>query len=127
MNLRRHDSALSLTSNASKGPFSQTHHRELKEKLSEIETFRDILCRQVDKLQTYFDACSDLPKFKDEELNGPTLNNSHYQHPSKNCFFSRVFCLCCLSVPVAKPLFYLTRIKQFSKTLKVGLVPTLTQ
>ena len=24
----------------------------------EMETFRDILCRQVDTLQTYFDSCA---------------------------------------------------------------------
>ena len=32
--------------------------RGLKEKLAEMETFRDILCHQVDTLQNYFDACS---------------------------------------------------------------------
>ena len=32
--------------------------RGLREKLAEMETFRDILCRQVDTLQNYFDACS---------------------------------------------------------------------
>lgn len=30
----------------------------MKEKLAEMETFRDILCRQVDTLQSYFDACA---------------------------------------------------------------------
>lgn len=30
----------------------------LKEKLAEMETFKDILCRQVETLQTYFDACA---------------------------------------------------------------------
>lgn len=30
----------------------------LKEKLAEMETFRDILCRQVDTLQRYFDNCA---------------------------------------------------------------------
>ncbi len=34
--------------------------RGLKEKLAEMETFRDILCRQVDTLQSYFDACSSV-------------------------------------------------------------------
>lgn len=61
VNLRRHDSALSLTSNASKVG-GQSHHREMKEKLAEIETFRDILCRQIDKLQSYFDASADLAR-----------------------------------------------------------------
>lgn len=30
----------------------------LKEKLAEMETFKDILCRQVETLQAYFDACA---------------------------------------------------------------------
>ena len=34
--------------------------RGLKEKLAEMETFRDILCRQVDTLQSYFDACASV-------------------------------------------------------------------
>ena len=75
VNLRRHDSALSLTSNASKGTFGHGHHREVKEKLSEIETFRDILCRQVDKLQTYFDAAG-------SDQNKSDISNGSF------CFFS---------------------------------------
>uniref|UniRef100_A0A8C8IAV7 START domain-containing protein n=1 Tax=Oncorhynchus tshawytscha TaxID=74940 RepID=A0A8C8IAV7_ONCTS len=37
----------------------------LREKLAEMETFRDILCRQVDTLQKYFDGCADAVS-KDE-------------------------------------------------------------
>ncbi|KAB0374587.1 hypothetical protein FD755_013079, partial [Muntiacus reevesi] len=37
----------------------------LREKLAEMETFRDILCRQVDTLQKFFDACADAVS-KDE-------------------------------------------------------------
>lgn len=37
----------------------------MREKLAEMETFRDILCRQVDTLQKYFDACADAVS-KDE-------------------------------------------------------------
>ena len=37
-------------------PLSQ--ERIKKEKLAEMETFRDILCRQVDTLQSYFDSCA---------------------------------------------------------------------
>lgn len=37
----------------------------LREKLAEMETFRDILCRQVDTLQRYFDNCADTVS-KDE-------------------------------------------------------------
>lgn len=31
----------------------------LKEKLAEMETFRDILCHQIETLQGYFDACAE--------------------------------------------------------------------
>lgn len=43
---------------------AQKGHR-LREKLAEMETFRDILCRQVDTLQKYFDSCADAVS-KDE-------------------------------------------------------------
>nr|CAD7444555.1 unnamed protein product [Timema bartmani] len=36
-----------------------TWTRGLKEKLAEMETFRDILCHQIETLQSYFDACSE--------------------------------------------------------------------
>ncbi|KAG9353702.1 hypothetical protein JZ751_011824 [Albula glossodonta] len=61
--LRRHGSMLSLTSAASgysatsTSSFKKGH--SLREKLAEMETFRDILCRQVDTLQKYFDSCAD--------------------------------------------------------------------
>ncbi|XP_064825964.1 ceramide transfer protein-like isoform X4 [Oncorhynchus masou masou] len=61
--LRRHGSMLSLTSAASgfsatsTSSFKKGH--SLREKLAEMETFRDILCRQVDTLQRYFDGCAD--------------------------------------------------------------------
>ncbi|KAI4820556.1 hypothetical protein KUCAC02_028530 [Chaenocephalus aceratus] len=62
--LRRHGSMLSLTSAASALSATSTSsfkkgHR-LREKLAEMETFRDILCRQVDTLQKYFDSCADV-------------------------------------------------------------------
>ncbi len=59
--LRRHGSAHSLSSNTySNGSrFGGGKGRGLAEKLAEIETFRDILCRQIDTLQTYFDNCAD--------------------------------------------------------------------
>ncbi|XP_035170121.1 ceramide transfer protein-like, partial [Oxyura jamaicensis] len=61
--LRRHGSMVSLVSGASgysatsTSSFKKGH--SLHEKLAEMETFRDILCRQVDTLQKYFDACAD--------------------------------------------------------------------
>lgn len=76
--LHRHGSALSISSNTHSvnslrasgggmqggvvspsltGPGGQTPKgRGLAEKLAELETFRDILCRQVDALQGYFDV-----------------------------------------------------------------------
>ncbi|EFX89333.1 hypothetical protein DAPPUDRAFT_40354 [Daphnia pulex] len=68
--LRRHGSAVSLTSNnfstASASSFRKG--RGLREKLSEMETYRDILIRQVDTLQGFFDACADVVKLSDEIL-----------------------------------------------------------
>nr|XP_046230514.1 ceramide transfer protein-like isoform X3 [Scatophagus argus] len=64
--LRRHGSMLSLTSATSgysatsTSSFKKGH--SLREKLAEMETFRDILCRQVDTLQKYFDGCADVSK-----------------------------------------------------------------
>ncbi|KAG2466481.1 C43BP protein, partial [Polypterus senegalus] len=45
--------------------FALQKGHSLREKLAEMETFRDILCRQVDTLQKYFDACADAVS-KDE-------------------------------------------------------------
>ncbi|XP_044030441.1 ceramide transfer protein-like isoform X8 [Siniperca chuatsi] len=67
--LRRHGSMLSLASATSgysatsTSSFKKGH--SLREKLAEMETFRDILCRQVDTLQKYFDGCADAVS-KDE-------------------------------------------------------------
>ncbi|XP_075397296.1 ceramide transfer protein isoform X2 [Tenrec ecaudatus] len=67
--LRRHGSMVSLVSGASgysatsTSSFKKGH--SLREKLAEMETFRDILCRQVDTLQKFFDACADAVS-KDE-------------------------------------------------------------
>ncbi|CAH1796344.1 unnamed protein product [Owenia fusiformis] len=59
--LRRHGSMLSLTSAASLSTTSTSSFkrgRGLNEKLMEMETFKDILSRQVDTLQNYFDSCA---------------------------------------------------------------------
>uniref|UniRef100_T1IZW2 Ceramide transfer protein n=1 Tax=Strigamia maritima TaxID=126957 RepID=T1IZW2_STRMM len=60
-NLRRHGSAISLASASLSGTSSSSFKkgRGLREKLAEMETFRDILCRQTDTLQSYFDACAE--------------------------------------------------------------------
>ncbi|ESO88102.1 hypothetical protein LOTGIDRAFT_234681 [Lottia gigantea] len=60
-NLRRHGSMLSLASGTSLSTASASSFkrgRGLREKLHEMETFRDILCRQIDTLQSYFDSCA---------------------------------------------------------------------
>uniref|UniRef100_A0A8C7NM05 Ceramide transfer protein n=1 Tax=Oncorhynchus mykiss TaxID=8022 RepID=A0A8C7NM05_ONCMY len=66
--LRRHGSMVSLTSATSGFSTTSTSSfkgHSLREKLAEMETFRDILCRQVDTLQKYFDGCADAVS-KDE-------------------------------------------------------------
>uniref|UniRef100_A0A8C7WFN7 Ceramide transfer protein n=1 Tax=Oncorhynchus mykiss TaxID=8022 RepID=A0A8C7WFN7_ONCMY len=90
--LRRHGSMLSLTSAASgfsatsTSSFKKGH--SLREKLAEMETFRDILCRQVDTLQKYFDGCADgvsKDEFqRDKGTNGfdkKRLLNNHFKVP----------------------------------------------
>ncbi|XP_065059472.1 ceramide transfer protein-like [Rhopilema esculentum] len=63
-------SVLSLTSLPSLQSSSSFKRGDgLKEKLLEMETFRDILCRQIDTLQSYFDSCADKnPRFETQGL-----------------------------------------------------------
>ena len=73
MSLQRHDSTVSLASAPSTA--STTSYRKinvLKSKLAELETFRDILDKQMDSLQQYFDACADKrsPLGFEHEING---------------------------------------------------------
>lgn len=60
--LKRHGSSISLQSNnfstASGNSFYRSS-RNIKEKLAELGTFKDILCRQIDMLQKYFDHCKE--------------------------------------------------------------------
>lgn len=74
--LRRHGSALSLQSggaSTASGGSAARGMRQLLEKLAELGTFREILCRQTDNLQRYFDALA-------EETEGatPTLREFLY-------------------------------------------------
>ncbi|KAK9891232.1 hypothetical protein WA026_013546 [Henosepilachna vigintioctopunctata] len=60
--LKRHGSSVSLQSNnysTASGNSFQRSSRNLKEKLAELGTFKDILCRQIDTLQKFFDGCVD--------------------------------------------------------------------
>ncbi|XP_069606353.1 ceramide transfer protein isoform X2 [Ranitomeya imitator] len=92
--LRRHGSMVSLVSGASgysatsTSSFKKGH--SLREKLAEMETFRDILCRQVDTLQKYFDACADAvckdelerDKVEDDEEDFLQNHTGEYIHNS---------------------------------------------
>ena len=40
--------------------FTFIQRADFQEKLGEIETFRNVLCRQLDTLQTYFDMQGDV-------------------------------------------------------------------
>ncbi|ETE58949.1 Collagen type IV alpha-3-binding protein, partial [Ophiophagus hannah] len=75
----------------------------LREKLAEMETFRDILCRQVDTLQKYFDACADAVSkdelqrdkvVEDDEDDFPTTRSDgeflHNTNGSKEKWFPHV-------------------------------------
>ncbi|XP_072038736.1 ceramide transfer protein-like [Amphiura filiformis] len=71
--LQRQGSMLSLhssTSLASTSSFKKG--RGLKEKLAEMETFHDILCRQVDTLQSYFDSCAESAPSSETEGDSQT-------------------------------------------------------
>ncbi|XP_065516591.1 ceramide transfer protein-like isoform X5 [Lathamus discolor] len=105
--LRRHGSMVSLVSGASgysatsTSSFKKGH--SLREKLAEMETFRDILCRQVDTLQKYFDTCADAVSkdelqrdkvVEDDEDDFPTMQSDvdflHNSNSSKEKLFPHV-------------------------------------
>uniref|UniRef100_A0A663N7X4 Ceramide transfer protein n=1 Tax=Athene cunicularia TaxID=194338 RepID=A0A663N7X4_ATHCN len=80
-----------------------TKGHSLREKLAEMETFRDILCRQVDTLQKYFDACADAVSkdelqrdkvVEDDEDDFPTVRPDgdflHNSNSSKEKLFPHV-------------------------------------
>ncbi|GAB6018962.1 hypothetical protein CHUAL_000603 [Chamberlinius hualienensis] len=71
--LRRHGSAISIASAtlSSTSTSSFKKGRGLREKLAEMETFKDILCRQVDTLQSYFDACAESVAAMDRQIIEP--------------------------------------------------------
>ncbi|RWS13073.1 collagen type IV alpha-3-binding protein-like protein [Dinothrombium tinctorium] len=80
INLRRHGSALSL------GSISVTSikkGRGLRESITEIETFRDILCRQIDTLQFYFDTYIEIAN-KARKTNGEIENENAVEIELKN-------------------------------------------
>ncbi|XP_041436444.1 ceramide transfer protein isoform X5 [Xenopus laevis] len=95
--LRRHGSMVSLVSGASgysatsTSSFKKGH--SLREKLAEMETFRDILCRQVDTLQKYFDVCADAVS-KDELERDKVVEDDEddflHNHPNGDCIHKSI-------------------------------------
>ncbi|XP_072520978.1 ceramide transfer protein isoform X3 [Salminus brasiliensis] len=83
--LRHHGSMLSLTSAASGLSTTSTSSfkkgNSLREKLAEMETFRDILCRQVDTLQKYFDNCAS-GDYRDEYHRDKVVEDDEDDFPS---------------------------------------------
>ncbi|KXJ11899.1 collagen type IV alpha-3-binding protein [Exaiptasia diaphana] len=74
--LRKGGSMLSLSSVTSLGKSSTSSFKKtkgLREKLLELETFKDIIGRQIDTLQSYFDACAEV-------TNGLQLNSIDLNH-----------------------------------------------
>ncbi|KRT83968.1 Pleckstrin homology domain containing protein [Oryctes borbonicus] len=69
--LKRHGSSVSLQSTtystASSSSFKRTG-RNLREKLAELETFKDILCGQIDTLQQFFDICAENSNLNDNDM-----------------------------------------------------------
>ena len=58
VSLKRHGSSVSLGSGSVSSTTSFRKSHVLKAKLSELETYKDILDKQVDTLQVYFDNCA---------------------------------------------------------------------
>lgn len=54
-------------STASSSSFKRTG-RNLREKLAELETFKDILCGQIDTLQHFFDICAENANINDNDI-----------------------------------------------------------
>ena len=81
--LKRHGSALSLTSNTQSSNSSKVKTQGLTEKLSECETFKDILCQQIDTLQSYFDVCADIANISSSDQSY-RVNTVHPASPSKD-------------------------------------------
>lgn len=85
--LKRHGSTVSLISNTqsttSGGSFSKRGTRNLKEKIAELETFKDILTQQIDTLQKYFDNCADIAKqtslINDNLINDASLKSIDFK------------------------------------------------
>lgn len=74
--IQRQGSVLSLSalSQGSIGSLKLQVTHDLHSKLSELETYREILCRQVDLLQAYFETCAEGSASGHHHLS-PEMNN----------------------------------------------------
>ncbi|XP_065577020.1 ceramide transfer protein-like isoform X3 [Artemia franciscana] len=57
--LKRHGSSVSIVSASVNSVSHSQSTKIVKEKMDEMETFRDLLVKQVDSLQKFFDTCKD--------------------------------------------------------------------
>lgn len=62
-----------MTPSTTSGSSLKRANRSLREKVHEIETFKDILFGQIDTLQRYFDACAELSQQTDGMNNATTI------------------------------------------------------
>ncbi|CAH8428746.1 unnamed protein product [Schistosoma turkestanicum] len=88
-----HGSLLSLNSTYSPSIHSTTssfkrHHYGLKEKLTEMETFKEILCKQVDSLQAYFDTCHTIVQHGEHDNLEKWLNTTTTDTTNSNIMSS---------------------------------------
>ena len=68
--MTRHGSSVSLLSNSNSVTSSKIKSSELADKLSECETFKEILSKQIETLQSYFDASAEMSSAIGSGANG---------------------------------------------------------
>jgi len=68
--MTRHGSSVSLLSNSHSTSSSKIKSSELTDKLSECETFKEILSKQIETLQSYFDASAEMTSTTGSGANG---------------------------------------------------------
>ncbi|CAI2722463.1 unnamed protein product [Schistosoma spindalis] len=85
--IHHHSSLLSLNSTYSPSIHSASSFKRnhgIKEKLAEMETFKEILCKQVDSLQAYFDACSAIVQHSGHDNLERWLTNTSETHSTRS-------------------------------------------
>ncbi|CAH8429789.1 unnamed protein product [Schistosoma mattheei] len=95
--IHHHSSLLSLNSTYSPSIHSASSFKRnhgIKEKLAEMETFKEILCKQVDSLQAYFDACSAIVQHGGHDNLERWLTNTSETHSTRSSSSSSSSCSC---------------------------------